>query len=244
MFRYFAHEADIIDKKISIEGSDANHLKNILRAELGGEVCIVTEECEYVSKIININEFDLLCEIVKKVKNNNEAKTNITLCQSLPKQTKMETVIQMNVELGVKRFIPLLTKRCIVKLNEVSRVNKKLDRWRKVSHESSKQSRRNVVPEVTAVFGLKDIVKLAEDEGATILVPYERENHMQIKDAVGDGNNYFIVIGPEGGFAEEEIVYLIENGARVVTLGKRILRTQTAGLVAATCIFYEKGDLK
>lgn len=245
MFRYFASEEDIVDNKISIGGSDANHLKNILRAEIGDKLTVVTSKSEYIAEISQIGETGLLCNILEIVENNNEAVTNITICQGLPKQAKMETVIQQNVELGVKRFIPLITRRCVVKLNEASRINKKLDRWRKISHESSKQSRRNIVPEVTEILDLRKLVSLAENEKALILVPYEKDDKTSIKKALNDNvnDNIFIVIGPEGGFDIEEIDYLIENGAKIVSLGKRILRTQTAGIVAATCVLHERNDM-
>jgi len=245
MFRYFASKDDIENNKINITGSDANHLKNILRAEIEDKVAVVTSDSEYVAKIINISETGLLCEILETIENNNEAITSITICQGLPKQAKMETVIQQNVELGVKRFIPLITRRCVVKLNEASRINKKLDRWRKVSHESSKQSRRNIVPEVTEILDLKKLILLAKEENAMILVPYEKDNKTSIKKALSDNvsDNIFIIIGPEGGFDVEEIDYLIDNGAKIVSLGKRILRTQTAGLVAATCVLHERNDM-
>lgn len=246
MFRYFSSEEKINDDIVRIEGTDVNHLKNTLRAKLGDEVAIVTEKCEYIANIINFENDKIACKIITKTDKNNEANIHITLCQGLPKQAKMEDIIQQNVELGVKSFIPLITERTVVKLNDKSRELKKLDRWRKISHESSKQSRRNIVPEVEDILTVNELVTRLKSENAKIIVPYELEGSKTMREALIDlskNDKYYVIIGPEGGFDEKEIKKFQEIGAQIVTLGKRILRTETAGLVASTIILYEHNEM-
>lgn len=248
MFRYFSSEENIIDDIIKIEGTDFNHLRNTLRAKIGDEVSIVTDKCEYIANIINFENDSIVCKITSKTDTNNEASIHITLCQGLPKQSKMEDIIQQNVELGVKSFIPLITERTVVKLNDKSRELKKLDRWRKVAHESSKQSKRNIVPEVEDILTVNELITRLKNENAKIIVPYELEGSKTMREALNKNNldkndKYYVIIGPEGGFDEKEIIKFQEVDAQIVTLGKRILRTETAGLVASTIILYENNEM-
>lgn len=244
MFRYFTNKNDISDSTVYITGTDAKHLKNTLRADIDQEVSIVTTQCEYIAKITKILDDKIECRIVEETNINNETNIDVILVQGLPKQTKMESIIQQNVEIGVKGFIPLVTNRCVVKINDKSKESKKLDRWRKIAHESSKQSRRNIVPFVDNVTTFKELLQKLKNENAKIIVPYELEDTKTIKEVLADKcEKYYIVIGPEGGFELEEILQLKQIGAKIVTLGKRILRTQTAGIVASSVILYENGEL-
>lgn len=244
MFRYFTSEEEINDDLVKIEGTDAKHLKNTLRAQIGEEVSIVTDEGEYVANIGDFENDSIICKIKFKTDINNEASIHITLCQGLPKQAKMEDIIQQNVEVGVKSFIPLITERTVVKLNDKSRELKKLDRWRKIAHESSKQSKRNIVPTVEDILTVNELINKIKDEGAKIIVPYELEGNKTIKEALADkSHKYYVIIGPEGGFDEREIRKFQEIGSEIVTLGKRILRTETAGIVASSVILYECDEM-
>lgn len=239
MFRYFCADDNIKENIVIVDGGDARHLKTILRAETGEKIAVVTESKEYIAEIVEINKDDIFCEIVEEIERNNETKVNITLCQGIPKQTKMETIIQQNVELGVKNFIPLITERTVVKLNDKDRENKKLERWRKIAKESSKQSKRNVIPTVEDIITVKKLVERLKQEDAQIIVPYELEDMKVLKDVLKEPKeNYYIIIGPEGGFDIREVEMLKEIGAHIVTLGKRILRTETAGIVAASVVMY------
>lgn len=239
MFRYFCADDNIKENTVIVDGGDARHLKTILRAETGEKIAVVTESKEYIAEIVEINKDDIFCEIVEEIERNNETKVNITLCQGIPKQTKMETIIQQNVELGVKNFIPLITERTVVKLNDKDRENKKLERWRKIAKESSKQSKRNVIPTVEDIITVKELVERLKQEDAQIIVPYELEDMKVLKDVLKEPKeNYYIIIGPEGGFDIREVEMLKEIGAHIVTLGKRILRTETAGIVAASVVMY------
>lgn len=244
MFRYFCSEDNINDNTVKVTGTDARHLKTILRAEVGDLISVVTENNEFNAEIMEINKEDILCEVIETLDKNNETKINVTLCQGIPKQTKMETIIQQNVELGVKSFIPLITERTVVKLNDKDREQKKLERWRKIAKESSKQSKRNVIPEVEDIITVKELVERLKKEDAEIIVPYELEDMKNLKEVLSiPKHNYYIIIGPEGGFHIDEIKMFKDAGAHIVTLGKRILRTETAGIVAASVIMYECDEM-
>ena len=244
MFRYFCTDGNIKNNKVTVEGGDAKHLKTILRAQPGDKISVVTESKEYIAEIEAINKEDLICTLVEETVTNNETKINITLCQGIPKQTKMETIIQQNVELGVKSFIPLITERTVVKLNEKNREQKKLDRWQKIAKESAKQSKRNIIPEVNDIMTVKELVEKLKNEDAIVIVPYELEDVKLLKDVLQEPkHNYYIIIGPEGGFDINEIEMFQEIGAHIVTLGKRILRTETAGVVTSAIIIYACNEM-
>mgnify|MGYP000950519141 CR=1 FL=1 len=244
MFRYFCTDDNIKNNKVTVEGGDAKHLKTILRAQLGDKISVVTESKEYIAEIESINKEDLICTLVEETVTNNETKINITLCQGIPKQTKMETIIQQNVELGVKSFIPLITERTVVKLNEKNREQKKLDRWQKIAKESAKQSKRNIIPEVNDIMTVKELIEKLKTEDAMVIVPYELEDVKLLKDVLQEPKqNYYIIIGPDGGFDINEIEMLQEIGAHIVTLGKRILRTETAGVVTSAIIIYACNEM-
>lgn len=244
MFRYFCDERNIEDNRVKVIGGDAKHLKTILRAKIGDEISVVTESKEYLAEIIEINKDDVVCKLLNEIQSNNETNINITLCQGIPKQTKMETIIQQNVEVGVKSFIPLITERTVVKLNDKDREQKKLERWRKIAKESAKQSKRNIVPNVQDIMTLKELVNFLKNEDGEIIVPYELEDVKLLKKVLtAPKKNYYIVIGPEGGFDLEEINSFLEMGAHIVTLGKRILRTETAGLVTSSVVLYACDEL-
>lgn len=244
MFRYFCSDENIKDNNVIVTGGDARHLKTILRARVDDIISIVTDSHEYTAKIVQVENDDIVCKLLDEVIKNNESSINITLCQGIPKQTKMETIIQQNVEIGVKRFIPLITERTVVKLNEKDRELKKLDRWQKIAKESAKQSKRNIVPQVENIITVKELVNRLKYEDAEVIVPYELEDMKLLKDVlIETKKNYYIIIGPEGGFDNKEIEMFKEIGAHIVTLGKRILRTETAGLVTSSVVLYACNEM-
>lgn len=244
MFRFFCAHENINNGTVTIKGGDAKHLKTILRAQPGDRISVVTESKEYIAEIKEVKQENIICALIEEILSDNETKINITLCQGIPKQTKMETIIQQNVELGVKRFIPLITERTVVKLNDKDREQKKLDRWQKIARESAKQSKRNIIPTVEPLVTVGELVEKLKNEDALILVPYELEDVKQLKDVLSEPKeNYYIIIGPEGGFDIKEIEMFKEIGAHIVTLGKRILRTETAGIVTAAVVMYACNEL-
>jgi 16S rRNA (uracil1498-N3)-methyltransferase len=244
MFRYFCTDENIKNNTVNVVGGDAKHLKTILRAQPGDKISVVTESKEYIAEIKEINTENIVCTLVEEIFTNNETKINITLCQGIPKKTKMETIIQQNVELGVKSFIPLITERTVVKLNEKDREQKKLDRWQKIAKESAKQSKRNIIPTIEPIITVSEFIEKLKNIDAEIIVPYELEDVKLLKDVLQEPkHNYYIVIGPEGGFDIKEIEMFQEIGAHIVTLGRRILRTETAGIVTASIVMYACNEM-
>jgi 16S rRNA (uracil1498-N3)-methyltransferase len=244
MFRYFCTDENIKNNTVNVVGGDAKHLKTILRAQPGDKISVVTESKEYIAEIKEINTENIVCTLVEEIFTNNETKINITLCQGIPKKTKMETIIQQNVELGVKSFIPLITERTVVKLNEKDREQKKLDRWQKIAKESAKQSKRNIIPTIEPIITVSELIEKLKNIDAEIIVPYELEGVKLLKDVLQEPkHNYYIVIGPEGGFDIKEIEMFQEIGAHIVTLGRRILRTETAGIVTASIVMYACNEM-
>lgn len=244
MFRFFCADENINNNEVTVESGDAKHLRTILRAQPGDKISVVTESKEYIAEIKEVNKENIVCYLVEETMSNNETIINITLCQGIPKQTKMETIIQQNVELGVKSFIPLITERTVVKFNEKERQQKKLDRWQKIAKESAKQSKRNIIPAVESIITVKELVEKLKNKDAEIIVPYELEDVKILNDVLKEPkHNYYIIIGPEGGFDIKEIEMFQEIGAHIVTLGKRILRTETAGVVTASVLMYACNEM-
>lgn len=251
MSKFFVKENQINNNQITIIGEDVNHILNVLRMKKDDELQICNQETgeNYIAKIINSSKSEVECEILEKLEKTTESNVNITLFQGIPKFEKMELIIQKNTEVGVKQIIPVMMERTVVKLDEKV-ATKKLERWQKIAEIAAKQSMRDIIPEIGSIIKIKDI---DADKYDAILVAYENEEHNMLKTELkklqgkkenrpnGAEKNYniAIVIGPEGGISEKEIEILKEKDAKFVSLGKRILRTETAGLVMAGNIMYE-----
>ena len=237
------------NKEIWITGSDVNHIKNVLRKKIDDKINICNSDTQknYECVIKNIEENKIVCKILDEVKSLAESNLNITIFQGLPKSDKMELIIQKATELGVKTIVPVITKRTVIKLKDKDKQNK-VDRWRKIAEVAEKQSGRDIIPTIENIINIADI---KFDEFDKIFVLYENEEKISIKDEIeqlkNDNKeelNIGIVIGPEGGFAESEIEQLrLNQNVSVVTLGKRILRTETVALVVSGILMYELGDL-
>lgn len=237
------------NEEIWITGSDVNHIKNVLRKKIDDKINICNSDTQknYECVIKNIEENKIVCKILDEVKSLAESNLNITIFQGLPKSDKMELIIQKATELGVKTIVPLITKRTVIKLKDKDKQNK-VDRWRKIAEVAAKQSGRDIIPTIENIINIADI---KFDEFDKIFVLYENEEKISIKDEIeqlkNDNKeelNIGIVIGPEGGFAESEIEQLrLNQNVSVVTLGKRILRTETVALVVSGILMYELGDL-
>lgn len=237
------------NEEIWITGSDVNHIKNVLRKKVDDKINICNSETQknYECVIKNIEENKIVCKILDEVKSLAESNLNITIFQGLPKSDKMELIIQKTTELGVKTIVPVITKRTVIKLKDKDKQNK-VDRWRKIAEVAAKQSGRDIIPTIENIINIADI---KFDEFDKIFVLYENEEKISIKDEIeqlkNDNKeelNIGIVIGPEGGFAESEIEQLrLNQNVSVVTLGKRILRTETVALVVSGILMYELGDL-
>ena len=234
MSKFFVKENQINNDKIHILGEDVNHIANVLRMKKEDEVQICNQETgeNYITKIISFSKDEIECEIVKKIIETVESNVDITLFQGIPKFDKMELIIQKNTEVGVKKIVPVLMERTVVKLDEKT-ANKKIDRWKKIAEYAERQSMRDRIQEIEDIINLQDISKHDYD---VVLVAYENEEKNMLKQELKklqgkDRYKIAIVIGPEGGISEKEIELLKNLGASFVLLGKRILRTETAGIV-------------
>lgn len=246
MHKFFVSESSINDNIATITGDDVKHIYKVLRLKIGDKINI--NNCigkEFLAEIESIDKTMVTCKIIEDTNMNNESNIKIHLYQGLPKAAKMELIVQKGTELGIMSVTPVITERVIVK-NELSE-SKKIERWNKIALEACKQSKRTIIPKV------KNIVKFNEflDEVKKfdlIVVPYENEKNHGIKNMimkleVKQINTIAIMVGPEGGFEDEEIKQLEEIGAYIVTLGPRILRTETAGFVCSSLLMYELGDI-
>lgn len=244
MNKFFVDDSQIDETVVYINGDDVKHIRDVLRLNVGDDIEVSTFKNSYIVKIKKIANNTVVGNIIRTKKDNNEPPIDIVLFQGLPKSAKMEYIIQKATEIGIKEIYPLITKRTIVKINDIQKENKKIERWNKIVLEAAKQSKRDYVPSVKNIITFKEMIQQFQDE-ENVLVPYEDEKSVHLKDVVNSikGNKINLVIGPEGGFEEEEINMLKNIGAKVITLGPRILRTETAGLVATSILLYELGDI-
>ena len=240
MYRFFVEPSQIKDNQICINGSDVNHIKNVLRMKLKEEILISSgEDKEYTCYIEEISEEEILAHIMYVQEAGYELSSKIYLFQGLPKSDKMELIIQKAVELGVHQVIPVASKRAVVKLDK-KKEEKKLTRWQAISESAAKQSKRSLIPKVSEPVSYKEAVAYAMKLDQK-LVPYENERGMaatrEAVEAVRPGESIGIFIGPEGGFAPEEIE-AVKGEMKLISLGSRILRTETAGFTTLAILMY------
>lgn len=230
------------DKTVIIVGTDVNHVKNVLRMKPGEEISVSNGQDgrEYRCGIRNMEEDRIVCELRFVKEDKVELPSRVYLFQALPKADKMELIIQKAVELGVYKIIPVAARRCIAKLDD-KKAASKIQRWQGIAEAAAKQSRRAVVPEVTNVSYFSEAVRMASGMDVR-LIPYElAEDMSKTKERIGalqPGQEIAVFIGPEGGFEEAEIALALSNGVEPITLGKRILRTETAGMTVLSWIMY------
>ena len=243
MQRFFVepHQIDGDRHEIHITGSDVNHIVNVLRMKKGEELWISDKEKEYHCVIENAGEDEVLLHILYVQEPDYELQNRIYLFQGLPKADKMELIIQKAVELGAYSVVPVSTRRCVVKLDN-KKAEKKVSRWQQIAESAAKQSKRMLIPNVHQVLSFKEALKYAESMDIR-LIPYELAKGMQetkeILAAIEQGQSIGIFIGPEGGFEEKEVETAISEGAKPITLGKRILRTETAGLAILSVLMFQ-----
>ena len=246
MYRFFAdkEQIDTIAKKVIITGPDVNHIRNVLRMTKGEEVSVVVpgDDDEYRCAVDKYNEDSVELELLFVKKSDAELPCEVVLYQALPKADKMELVITKAVELGASRIVPVAAKRSVVKL-DAARSEKKIARWNSISEAAAKQSKRFVIPPVSDIMTFSEAVEDARSFGAKI-IPYElsdpasMDRTREIIRGIEPGSSVAVFIGPEGGFTEEEVDMAKDAGFVPVTLGRRILRTETAGLVVLSWLIY------
>ncbi len=241
MPRFFVSPDSVRENEIEITGIDVNHIKNVLRMQPGESV----EVCDgmgtdYACVISRLERDSVMLDIEDSSPSSTELKQKLYLFQGLPKSDKMELIIQKAVELGVYEIIPTVTSRCIVKI-DAKKEDKKIARWQQIAEAAAKQSGRGIIPKVKAPMSLKEALEYA-DSIDTVLVPYEKaegiDSTRKILSEAKNGASVAVFIGPEGGFDEKEIELAQEKGAKAITLGKRILRTETAGLCILSVLMF------
>ena len=242
MYQFFIEDENAAEDFVTIEGSDVNHIKNVLRMKPGEKIRVCTRNGQnYFCSISDVTESFVRADILEKEAESTELPCRIYLFQGLPKNDKMEWIIQKTVELGVYEVIPVAMKNCVVKLDE-KKAAKKLQRWQAIAESAAKQSKRTVIPTVKQPVTYKEALKIASELDIT-LVPYENERGMdatrEIMGQLKAGQTIGVVVGPEGGFTPEEIALVDEHATmHRISLGRRILRTETAGLAALAMLVY------
>ncbi len=242
MYHFFVEPSQIQGKRIVITGGDVNHIKNVLRMKIGEEIAVSNGEDgkEYRCGIEAFSEDEVICGLRFIKEDGVELPSKIALFQGLPKADKMELIVQKAVELGVGEIIPVAAGRSIVKLDE-KKAKAKVSRWQGIAEAAAKQSRRGIIPKISEVMSMKEAIAYAGSMDVR-LIPYELAEDMaktkEIISGIRPGESVAVFIGPEGGFEEKEIAAAMERGFLPVTLGRRILRTETAGFTVLAWLMY------
>ena len=242
MYQFFAEPSNIQGTKIIITGKDVNHIKNVLRMKKGEEISVkgIMDGKEYLCVIEEFLPEEIICTLCAARDEGSELPSRVYLFQGLPKGDKMELIIQKAVELGVYEVIPVACRRAVVKLDEKKEKNK-IARWQGIAEAAAKQSKRGIIPEIKKVMTLKEAFAYSECCRVR-MIPYELSRNMQetkkMIDTLKPGEDIAVFIGPEGGFEKAEIEEAMAAGVVPVSLGKRILRTETAGMTVLSWIMY------
>lgn len=243
MYRFYVDPDQTGDRMIKITGSDVNHIKNVLRMKPGEKIIICNGQGkDFYCIIKEIWDTEVLTEVTQVTTTDTELDGKIYLFQGLPKKDKMELIIQKAVELGVYEIIPVITKRTVVKLEDKKKEQKKLERWQAIATSAAKQSNRGIIPRVTDTMSFKEALNFAYNMDCKV-IPYENAKDIaktrEIIQSTSKANSIAIFIGPEGGFEEEEIKQASDANVYPITLGRRILRTETAGLAILSMIMLQ-----
>lgn len=241
MQHFFVTPSQVDAGLIYIEGSDVNHMKNVLRMRFGEKVTVSDgNNRQYICQVEDYEGERAVLKIIEEKLVDTELPSHIYLFQGLPKQEKMELIVQKCVELGIYEVVPVMMKRCVVKL-DTKKAAKKVERWNGIAESAAKQAGRGFIPEVMQIQSYPEALEIAKKLDV-ILVPYELAEGMEetrkILSSIRPGQSVGIFIGPEGGFEREEVERALEAGGQVVTLGKRILRTETAGLALLSVLMF------
>ncbi len=239
MYNFFVKNNQIEDKEVKIVGQDAKHISSVLRMKQGEEIyiCNLDNEERYLAKIDNLQKDFVIAKVIQKLESN-EPNTKITLFQGIPKSDKMEYIIQKCVEIGVYNIVPVDMQYCIAKIKDTDR---KIERWQLISEAAAKQSKRNIIPKIEMPRKLLEICN-EFSEYDLVIVAYEDEAKTTIKEVLNANKNskkIAIIIGPEGGLSKEEVSILKNYGAKLASLGRQILRTETAPIAMLSMIMYE-----
>jgi 16S rRNA (uracil1498-N3)-methyltransferase len=249
MQRYFVPAEQLKLDHAIIKGDDAHHIIRVMRAREGETIIVSNGSDRSVEAIIRSMDKDsVTVTVTKELGMHAEPRVQVWLAQSLPKGDKLETVVQKCTEVGAAKFIPFLSERTVVQY-DAKKEAKRLERWRKIVKEAAEQAHRDRIPEIVPPVTFRELMKLSGSAGLRLFC-YEKETGAQLRDVLhqsrlsqSDNLIVLIMIGPEGGFTEQEASLAEQYGFIPVGLGRRILRTETAGVVALTCILYETGEM-
>lgn len=244
MFQFFVDKSQIHESEglAYITGPDVNHISNVLRMKPGEQFYVTDGERQgkYLCALKSVSAEQVVCDIVQNITDTTELPCEIVLYQGLPKADKMELIIQKAVELGASRIVPVETKRSVVKL-DAKKAQAKISRWQGIAEAAAKQSKRDVIPVIGELMSLKEALKEAADFEVSMM-PYENAEGMaftrSLLESICPGQRVAIFIGPEGGFDDSEVEAALSMGTKPVTLGRRILRTETAGLAILSMLVY------
>ena len=246
MPKFFVTQDKITENQIIIDTEDVAHISRVLRLGIGDHVTVCDSQgTDYETEIAEMEQKQIVCSITEKRASESEPNIKVTLFQGLPKASKMEYIIQKTTELGISEIVPVKLSRCVVKIDNKKDERKKLDRWQKISEAAAKQSGRGIVPQISEIMTLDEVIKRSK-EFDLFFVPYECEEQKTLKEVLlsrSDIKTVGFIIGPEGGCDPAETEKLHESGIDTVTLGKRILRTETAGEAVLAMTMYEIGDI-
>ena len=245
MHRFFADASCIDDNVITVTGDDVQHISRVLRLKCGDciEICDMCGT-DYLCTVSSVSKTAVTANIIKKMPNSSESNLNITLYQGIPKGDKLDFIIQKSVELGAKRIVPVIMQRTVVKFKNAAL---KTERQRKIAAEAAKQSKRGIIPKVSSPISFDEMIDEIKNSAALSILAYENEEQTDIKSVLknnGDMTDINIIIGPEGGFEDDEIKSAKEANINIVTLGPRILRCETAPVAVISAAMYELGDWK
>ncbi len=245
MPRFFVRPEDVIQNKIKIFGDEYNHIKNVLRLKCGEKITVSDGTgTDYTAVIDSFESNSVVASILSSQSSTTEPPIDVVLYQGVPKSDKMDLIIQKSVELGIKKIVPVLTERTIVKFENEKDINTKVSRWQRIALEASKQCNRGVVPVIERPMAYSNAIESSKDSDLRI-IPFENEKDNTLKSILKCDSKKSIsfFIGPEGGFSEDEVIRAKLSGVVPVTLGPRILRTETAGFVVLSILMYELGDV-
>lgn len=220
-------------------------MKNVLRLKPGENIILCDGyKNDYIVRVDRFQPDAVHTIIIETKENNTESPVSVTLFQGLPKSDKMDFIIQKGIELGVKKIVPVITERTIVRIDNKKDIENKLTRWRRIALEAAKQCNRGVIPDVSHPVSFAEALELSRDSMLS-LIPYEKEMDKGLREYINNSliNSVSVMIGPEGGFSEKEVEKAISSGIKPVTLGPRILRAETAGLAVLSILMYELGDI-
>lgn len=243
MYRFYVSADQLAEKEVFISGGDVNHIKNVLRLEVGDWIVACDGNgTDYVSRIQSICSDEVVASIEKVQPTGTELPVRITLFQGMPKKDKLELIIQKAVELGACEIVPVMTKRTVVKLSEEKKINKRLERWQSIAYAAAKQCDRGIIPTVHKPVSYEEALAMADQLDYNV-IPYELQTGMEearkIVDQACKQRSLGIFIGPEGGFEPEEVERAITRNIHPMTLGKRILRTETAGMALLSILMFQ-----